>query len=81
MVSLEADQLYLRGVQGRMKYTEGGLREAIEHFERAIVLEPTYAAAHEQTAFAFLVWALGFGASSEMGTLTIFAAYIFVAGD
>lgn len=42
MVSLEAYQLYLRGVQGRMKYTEGRLREAI-------ALEPTYAAVHEQT--------------------------------
>ena len=71
VVSLEAYQLYLRGVQGRMKYTEGGLREAIEHFERAIALEPTYAAAHEQTAFAFLVWALGFGA----GTLRPREAY------
>jgi serine/threonine-protein kinase len=64
VVGVEAYQLLLRGRRSAMKYTEAGLREALEYFERALALEPSYAAAYEQTAFAFMLLALGFGSGA-----------------
>jgi len=62
VVGLEAYQLYLKGRQSVVRYTEAGIREGLDYLERALALEPSYAAAHQQTAFAFLVQALGHGA-------------------
>jgi eukaryotic-like serine/threonine-protein kinase len=60
-VALEAYQLYLKGRQCSHRYTEAGLREGLEYFGRALDVDPGYAAAHEQTAFTYLLLALGFG--------------------
>jgi TolB-like protein/DNA-binding winged helix-turn-helix (wHTH) protein len=51
--SLAAYDLYMRGRAFREQATEEGARNAIDHFERAIALEPNYAAAHAATADAY----------------------------
>ena len=44
-VSPEAHQEYLRGRYHWNQWTTDGFRQALEHFERAIALDPTYAVA------------------------------------
>ena len=63
-VGLEAYQFYLRGRQSLFRYTEAGVHEGIEHLQRALALEPGYAAAHGLAGMAFMIMALGFGAGS-----------------
>jgi len=49
----EAYILYLKGRYFLHKFTEEGLRKALEHFERALEIEPNYAAAYAGIADAY----------------------------
>jgi tetratricopeptide (TPR) repeat protein len=51
--SLEAYIEYLRGRQFWNKMTEGGLNEAIDHFQRALALDPNYANAYAGLADSY----------------------------
>jgi TolB-like protein/Flp pilus assembly protein TadD len=51
-----AYQLYLKGRYFRSKRTTDGLTRAVEHFEQAINLDPTYAAAHAGLADSLAAW-------------------------
>jgi len=52
-VKPDAYEAYLRGRFAWNKRTEVGLQESIEHFRRAIALDPTYAAAYSGMADAY----------------------------
>jgi TolB-like protein len=56
--TVEAHDLYLRGVFVRNKLTNEGLSKAVDYFDRAIQLDSGYALAHagKATAIAPLVW-------------------------
>jgi serine/threonine protein kinase/Tfp pilus assembly protein PilF len=49
----EAYQAYLRGRYLASKYTEGGMRKAIEHFRQAIEIDPAFALAYAGLAMAY----------------------------
>lgn len=49
----EAYELYMRGRYFREQATAEGARKAIEYFERALALDPGYAAAHAAVADAY----------------------------
>jgi serine/threonine-protein kinase len=51
--NLEAYQLFLHGRQRRIRYTAEGMRESIGYFERAIAVDPDYAAAYANIAMAY----------------------------
>jgi TolB-like protein/DNA-binding winged helix-turn-helix (wHTH) protein/tetratricopeptide (TPR) repeat protein len=51
--SFTAYELYMRGRFFREQATEEGARKAIDYFERAIAIDPTYAAAHAAIADAY----------------------------
>jgi serine/threonine-protein kinase len=51
--SPEAYQLYLKGRYCYIRYSEAGMREGIEYFERAIALDPSYAMAYAGIALAY----------------------------
>jgi serine/threonine-protein kinase len=44
-VAVDAQDEYLRGRYAANKYTEAGFREALEHFEKAVKLDPDYSLA------------------------------------
>jgi serine/threonine protein kinase/tetratricopeptide (TPR) repeat protein len=50
--SMEAYQFYLHGRHCLVRYTEEGMRKAIEYFERAIERDANYALAHASIAYA-----------------------------
>ncbi len=50
----EAYLLYLRGQSLMWKQDEGSLRQSIEHFERAVKIDPTFARAHAGLARAYI---------------------------
>jgi serine/threonine-protein kinase len=52
--NVEAYHLYLKGCYFWNKYTEEGLRKAVEYFRRAIEAEPGYALAHTGLADSYL---------------------------
>jgi TolB-like protein/Flp pilus assembly protein TadD len=52
----EAYQLYLKGRFFRSKRTSDGLTKAVEHFEQAIRLDPSYALAYAGLADSFAAW-------------------------
>jgi serine/threonine-protein kinase len=54
--SLEAHELYLRGRYFWNKMTPGDLKKSIECMQRAIALDPDYAAAHAGLADAYGFW-------------------------
>jgi TolB-like protein/DNA-binding SARP family transcriptional activator len=56
--TVEAHDLYLRGVFVRNQLTNDGLSKAVDYFDRAIQLDSGYALAHagKATAIAPLVW-------------------------
>ena len=51
--SFEAYELYMRGRYFREQATADGARKAIEYFDRALALDPSYAAAHAAVADAY----------------------------
>ena len=51
----EAYQLYLKGRYSWEKWTSDGTRQAVDFFERAIALDPSYALAYAGLADAYLV--------------------------
>ena len=53
----QAYQLYLRGRLLSSKRGEDDLRKAVDHFEQAIKLDPTYALAYAGLADSFASWA------------------------
>ena len=55
--SMEAYDLYLRGLSAFYKATVDDLRACIQYAERAIGLDRNYAAAHALIAEAYLLWA------------------------
>ena len=63
-MNLEAYQLFLKGRQCMNRFTEVELRRALEYFDRAVGIDPRYAPAHSQTAWVYLILALGHGAAS-----------------
>jgi TolB-like protein/Tfp pilus assembly protein PilF len=69
----QAYQHYLKGRYFRSKVTEEGLRKAVEHFEQAIKLDPTYAQAHAGLADS---WAL----SSNFSIVSSKEAYLNAKG-
>ncbi len=54
-VNPEAHEAYLRGRFQWNKRTEGGLKESLGHFQRAMEIDPTYAVAHAGLADAYLI--------------------------
>jgi len=59
----EAYELFLRGRYYRNKHTIEGLLKAIEYFEKAVDIEPRYAAAHAEIGICFVMLS-HFGLSS-----------------
>ena len=53
----EAYQHYLKGRYFSSQRTGDGLRKAVEHFEQAVALDPTYAIAYAGLADSFSWWA------------------------
>lgn len=51
--SFEAYELFMRGRFFREQATEEGARKAIEYYERALAIDPNYAAAHAAVADAY----------------------------
>jgi TolB-like protein/DNA-binding winged helix-turn-helix (wHTH) protein/Tfp pilus assembly protein PilF len=51
--SFAAYELYMRGRYFREQATADGARKAIEYFDRALAIDPTYAAAHAAVADAY----------------------------
>jgi eukaryotic-like serine/threonine-protein kinase len=64
----EAYQLYLRGRFFFAQRTESGLRRAIENFQHAVALDPSYAQAYASLAIAYRV-SRGYLPSEESRTL------------
>jgi eukaryotic-like serine/threonine-protein kinase len=62
--SPEAYQLYLKGRRCFHRYTEEGLRKALDYYAEAIEEDPQYALAHVGAAFAYVVLGMGFGAGA-----------------
>ena len=60
--SLEAYQLYLQGRHSQVRFTAEGLQEGIRYFQRAIQLDPAYAAAYAAIA-------MGYEELGEMGAV------------
>ena len=59
--SAEAHLLFVKGCQQQWEQTEESLRRSIEHFERAVQLDPKYAAAYSALANSYsIVGLLGF---------------------
>lgn len=58
---LHAYQLYLQGRHCLIRYTEEGIRKAIEYFEQAIAKDPDYALAYADLAQAYTELATGQG--------------------
>jgi TolB-like protein/Flp pilus assembly protein TadD len=52
--SIEAYEIYLKGRSELIRFTPASMRHAIEHFERAIMVDPDYALAHASIAIAYL---------------------------
>ena len=50
---VEAYQLYLQGRYCLLRFTAEGLGQAIDHFERALRLDPSFATAHAGIALAY----------------------------
>jgi serine/threonine-protein kinase len=50
---VRAYQLYLKGRQSFIRYSEEGMHEAIQYFEQAIARDPRYALAYASVAMAF----------------------------
>jgi len=59
---LEAYHLYLKGLHCALRYTEEGIRQALEHYELAVAKDPNYALAYVGVAFSYLQIGLGHGA-------------------
>jgi tetratricopeptide (TPR) repeat protein len=57
-VNPEAYEAYLKGRFFWSKRTEGGLEKSFEYFNRAIAMDPTYAAAHVGLADSYMVLAI-----------------------
>ncbi len=51
---LQAYQLYLQGRHWLIRYTQEGMRKAIEYFEQAIERDPSYALAYVGAALAYV---------------------------
>ena len=51
---LQAYQLYLQGRHCFIRFTQEGMRKAIEYFEQAIARDPSYALAHTGVALAYV---------------------------
>jgi TolB-like protein/DNA-binding winged helix-turn-helix (wHTH) protein/Tfp pilus assembly protein PilF len=67
----EAYDLYMRGRYFREQATEDGARRAIEHYERALAIDPDYAAAHAAIADAYrLLGAPGWEVERPLTLLT-----------
>jgi serine/threonine protein kinase/predicted Zn-dependent protease len=63
-VNIEAHQLYLRGRQAMVRYTEAELRRALDYFDQAIAIDPRHAGAHAYTALTHVILGMGHGAGS-----------------
>jgi TolB-like protein/Flp pilus assembly protein TadD len=61
---VEAYHLYLRGRHCMFQFTENGLRQGIEYFERAAARDPSYALPHAGIGFAYMVVGGGHGAGA-----------------
>jgi adenylate cyclase len=61
-----AYQLYLRGRSQQVRYTKEGTRAAVEAFEAALQLDPTYALAHAGLATASAQMRIRFTSEAEM---------------
>ena len=55
-ISVEAHELYLKGRYFWHKTTPASLRKCVRHLERAIAIEPGYAAAHAAIADSYVLW-------------------------
>jgi len=62
---LQAYQLYLQGRHWLIRYTQEGMRKAIEYFEQAIDRDPSYALAYVGAALAYVE--LGEGGALQPG--------------
>ena len=56
----EAQDAYLRGAAAMQSFSESGLRTAIDHFKRAIELDPQYARAYASLAYAYTLLGPGY---------------------
>jgi serine/threonine-protein kinase len=55
--SVEAHELYLKGRYFWNKSTPANLEKCVRHLERAIAIDPAYAAAHAAIADSYVLWA------------------------
>jgi tetratricopeptide (TPR) repeat protein len=51
---IAAHEAHARGMDLSLRRTDAGLQQAVEHFERAIAIDPLYAAPHAGLAIAYL---------------------------
>jgi serine/threonine-protein kinase len=58
----EAQDAYLKGAAAMQSFSESGLRAAIDHFKRAIELDPRYARAYASLAQAYALLGPGYKA-------------------
>jgi TolB-like protein len=56
----EAQDAYLRGAAAMQSFSESGLQAAIDHFKRAIELDPQYARAYASLAYAYVLLGPGY---------------------
>jgi serine/threonine-protein kinase len=56
-VSVEAHELYLKGRYFWHKTTPASLEKCLRHLERALAIDPDYAAAHAAMADSYVLWA------------------------
>jgi TolB-like protein/Flp pilus assembly protein TadD len=60
-VNIEAHEAYLRGQYEAAKFSAEGSTRAIEHYQKALVADPTYAPAHAALANAYFALGQPFG--------------------
>ena len=61
----EAQDAYLKGAAAMQSFSESGLRTAVDHFKRAIELDPQYARAYANLAHAYVLLGPGYKAMTR----------------
>ena len=61
----EAQDAYLKGAAAMQSFSENGLKTAVDHFKRAIELDPQYARAYASLAHAYTLLGPGYSAMTR----------------
>lgn len=62
--NVDAYRLYLLGRHCMFQFTEAGIRQGVDYFERSAALDPAYALPHAGLGFAYMILAGGHGEGS-----------------